>query len=261
VTGLLGRLAAQAVGVQPLVRPRPRSRFEPEPGASGPGDIVELEQEVVAASPPAAQRPPEPSAAQAPPPAAARRRGQGPPERAARDALVGLRPSDRMIEVVTELVAAPAPEPALPHGRRGADPSGGDPRPDPAAPPAAAAIERVEQITTTGAQHAGEPVAGARAAAAAPDRGAADFERGLLSPPVEAFVPAHAASPRPAVVRREERAPEPAPAPEIHVTIGRIEVRAPARPPSPAPAPAGPASSPGLGLGDYLRQRAEGSRR
>jgi hypothetical protein len=69
-----------------------------------------------------------------------------------------------------------------------------------------------------------------------------------------------AARPEPAPTRAERRqATAPAPAapgheraPDVHVSIGRIEVRAPAEPPrAPRAAPAAPA----LSLRDYLRSR------
>lgn len=49
--------------------------------------------------------------------------------------------------------------------------------------------------------------------------------------------------------------PTPDPAPEVHITIGRLEVNPPSRPTPPPPRPRGPAP---LSLGDYLARRAGG---
>lgn len=79
------------------------------------------------------------------------------------------------------------------------------------------------------------------------------------------LVPARTAAPADAGTIRTQagrdrplkRPPAAAPeaAPEVHITIGRLEVNPPSRPPPPAPAPRGPAP---LSLSDYLARRNGG---
>ena len=69
----------------------------------------------------------------------------------------------------------------------------------------------------------------------------------------------HARS-RPTTADLVRTTPDTPPAPEIHVSIGRIEVRAVMPPALPTPRPRASAIGPGLSLEAYLRQRQEGSR-
>ena len=65
---------------------------------------------------------------------------------------------------------------------------------------------------------------------------------------------------RPATPDRVGAMPHTPPAPEIHVSIGRIEVRAVIAPVAATPSPRRAATGPALSLEAYLRERQEGSR-
>lgn len=264
MTGLLGRLAAQAAGVPPLVRPRLRSRFEPEPGGGESGALEELQHDIDA-TPPRATAPEaalraieSPARAREHPDHVAGDRADAPPARrrsaqhAADDRAPRL-PAGRIQASAKTADAAVAPSSA---GIEASESL----RPAPTRPSAAAAAVAArgltEDIDPTTFEASGSP--NRRPLEPSP-------AGGLLATPRIALAAPPASSAPPAVrTRRDARASEPAPPPpEIHVTIGRIDVRAPASPAPHAPAPAPPSSSPGLGLGlgDYLRQRSDGSRR
>jgi hypothetical protein len=73
----------------------------------------------------------------------------------------------------------------------------------------------------------------------------------LMPPRPAASVERMAASPH---ARNAAEAPDPSP--EVHITIGRLEINSPSRPaPPPSPRPRGPAP---LSLGDYLARRQGG---
>jgi hypothetical protein len=76
---------------------------------------------------------------------------------------------------------------------------------------------------------------------------------------VEPGASQHARS-RPVTPDLTRTAPDTPPAPEIHVSIGRIEVRAAMAPVTPTPRPRASATGPALSLEAYLRGRQEGSR-
>lgn len=259
MTGLLGRLAAQAAGAQPLIRPRPRARYEPELGAGGPSDLVEVHQEILPAArsaQPLAQTPQRIE----PPALTPERTATGPGDRAAAREPEPRRPAERGTDVLAPRPVAGERE-AGEAGSKAIAASASDRRDTgPPTRPAAGPKPR-EVIAIVGSDSVGGPVAAAPAATTRTDRRTGKPERGLLSTPEVALAPPPPWQPQSGVQRRDTRPQEPAPQPEIHVTIGRVEVRAPAGPASPAPIPAPPAPSPGLGLGDYLRQRSEGSRR
>jgi hypothetical protein len=87
-----------------------------------------------------------------------------------------------------------------------------------------------------------------------------DSDEALAGPArVGPGVAEHARS-RPTTADLVRTTPDTPPAPEIHVSIGRIEVRAVMPPALPTPRPRASAIGPALSLEAYLRQRQEGSR-
>lgn len=254
MTGFLSRLAEQAAGAAPAVRPRPVARFEPDARLGGGVELVELHEEVTrpveyvrapidrsaARIEPRLQVPAVPRAVPADaspaPPGPAHAEAAGPA--ASGGAEVG--------------AAKRADEPSVPAAR-------GDPEIAPPTRRPAAAPER----STPGIFEHSVPREIADGSRDTEPAAVLPREEGILVPPTAVPPPARAPGEAPQKVVSPRRDPRPDPeddATEITINIGRVEVRPPPAPPAPAPAPA-PARAPGLGLDDYLRQRASGSRR
>jgi hypothetical protein len=263
MTGFLSRLSERAAGAAPVVQPRPRSRFEPGPGAPQPSDLEERHEEVEVASPsvpPSAPPESERSREAAP----ARSGGGQAPERAERPArpeTVDLRPGQPI---------AAGSQASMPL----ADPPAAAPPPSPApAPPVngPAPAKRSAQLPFQGP--ASLDAARVERASSSTDRrrGAADVRRApekrlptdvVTRPVILADIPVPVDVPRlEAHLARRYADAIPDDRSEIHVHIGRVEVRPPA-PAAPPPASRPPSPfSPGTALGDYLGARGAGSRR
>ena len=261
MTGLLGRLAAQAAGAQPAVRRHPRSRFEPDRLTGGASDIVELYRDVnapalvkrtpsVRATPPTSTLVAEP--AQTLPSVGDRRTTDVPEQRRSGDqtAVIPPRRSPPTERRADDAAPSRIPAPPIDRGRAPA-------RAEPAAGPAPfrVAAAGAAVLRTEG-------VAAPRPPTRRLDHGRPRPDQGLLTAPAVRLAPPPSTH-RPASDERRHAPPveEPAPPPEIHVSIGRIEVRATAHPPAAVARPASPPASPGMALGDYLRERSEGRRR
>ncbi len=258
MSGLLGRIAAQASGAAPAVRPRTRSRFEPSPGSAGGVQLVEVHEEISVRVPPTA-----PSAASPParapgsekPPAIEPegRRAAAQPSVAGHAGLPMWAPTPQrrvserhVVDAASVLTPAPLAAPA-PLSAGTALSGGAAP---PTADPAATVRPAPRRVGMVGER---------RAEGDAAELPPLQRRRGLLVEPparLPALRPEAAKTGDDRGVRSHDVAPQ---QPEIHVTIGRVEVRSPP-PPAPARVPA-PPPSPGLSLGDYLRGRADGSRR
>ncbi|HJV92513.1 MAG TPA: hypothetical protein VJ572_03505 [Azonexus sp.] len=271
MSGFLHQLAARSLGLAPAARPRAALPYAvPAPETPAP-DLAAVAPEaaaVVAAAPlPATWRDafgPAPEMAAAPP--AERRAAEPTPASHPRtgSAEIPTLPS------VVPAVSAPRQRPEPSHeGERSANP-----RPTIGALPAEAAnLPRARQQEN-------QAEADSRPAGDAPAAGLLDLES-LISrlvgqatghhtsldntpSPSIAVTPANDQPPRPGhtshrPAERREAAEAASPAadtaPEVHITIGRLEVNPPSRPAPPPPRPRGPAP---LSLGDYLARRAGG---
>ena len=187
----LSALAARALGVARVARPRPAARFEPQPvDELDPVSAPQRRRSTIHA----AERPPA-----APPPVQA-----GP---SAESRATTRTHADPVLLVPSaEADAEQPPSTAPPPARRGGEPA---PR-----------------------------------------------TNGPRTPPPSPLVAAQVAGRRASQPRRETRRDEP---PEVHVTIGRIEVRAVA-PPAPAPTRRPLPQPVPLSLDEYLEQRRSGRR-
>jgi hypothetical protein len=270
MTDYLEHLAARALGLADVVRPRLIGLFEPlDPSdtvvAAEPFEVQEIERPSGRAMPPDPRPVPERSVArrqETPRPAAEARRlqvddrGRAPPasstrserqpsepERAAPPAETAAPPRESDSPAVTaadvetpparQAAAVPAPSPAS--STPGRPPSWPGPR-----PPA------ISQDPPTVA-------ASPRRTAGGPPRSAPQSRVESPSPPrpPSALAPPNGPEPR----RGERDASSPAPtAPTIRVTIGRVDVRALAQP---APRPAAPRRASAIALNEYLKQRRE----
>jgi hypothetical protein len=250
VTDFLTNLVARAAASDAGLRPRPVSRFEPQPVAGEEGELR------VGATPRLVNEPADDAGAAEPRPPTRRRR---------RPARV---PPPRVGEPELE------PEPGeVPRARRRRPPAPdrppraeeppravAPPRPSPREPRRERDVARSEPPTgraqrrrASSRRQAAEPVP------EAPRARTVMVERVRIVPRDE-LVPSPARQPalRPAVLQAATPAATPAaePAPDVHVTIGRIEVRAVPAPPAPAAVERRP---PVMTLEEYLRRRAGGS--
>jgi len=250
MTGMLKRLAAQAAGVPPAVRPRPRSRFEPLPGAPPAPNPPELDEERVAVQP-RAQPAGSPIA----------RRDGGDPPHSTRAAPTPPSPPASVPTVGPEVVRTPPARTDHPSGMPVVE------RPAAAGRPSAAVPERPIVRPVEPERPLPPRVADGVQALASPTRAAdsglptpvAPTPGALIGPPLR--LPAAPVLVSTGSERRPSAPVEQSSPPDIHVTIGRIDVRAPAPPPTVAAAPAATREAPGLGLTDYLRERSDGRRR
>jgi hypothetical protein len=232
MTDYLEHLAARALGLADVVRPRLIGLFEPlDPSdtvvAAEPFEVQEIERPSGRAMPPdprSERQPSEPERAAPPAETAA------PPRESDSPAVTA---ADVETPPARQAAAVPAPSPAS--STPGRPPSWPGPR-----PPA------ISQDPPTVA-------ASPRRTAGGPPRSAPQSRLELPSPPrpPSALAPPNGPEPR----RGERDASSPAPtAPTIRVTIGRVDVRALAQP---APRPAAPRRASAIALNEYLKQRRE----
>lgn len=270
--GFLHQLAARSLGLAPAARPRaalPYAAPAPETALPALAAMPPEPPSGVAAVPlpvtwrDASGPAPEPAAV---PPAERHAAEPTPPSHP--------RATSAEIPALRSVLLAPiAPRQHLEPSREGERPA--TPRPAIGELPApTAAILRAHPPAI-------QPAADSRPAGDEPATGLLDLEslvsrlvgqatsHNLLSPdgtpsPSTAVAPATAQPPRPGhaghrpAERREALAatsPTTDTAPEVHITIGRLEVNPPSRPTPPPPRPRGPAP---LSLGDYLARRAGG---
>lgn len=272
MSGFLHQLAARSLGLAPAARPRaalPYAAPVPETLAPALAAMAPDAPAALAAAPlPATRRDPSGPAPEpaAMPPTDRRTAAEPPPASHPRTASAGI----PALPSVLPTVSAPRQRPDTSH--EGDQPA--SPRPVIATILTGAAIPSVRPPENPAA-------AASRPADDEPTAGLLDLESLVsrlvgqatghhpLTPdgtpsPSTAVAPATSQPPRPSYAshrpaeRREAaEAANPATdtAPEVHITIGRLEVNAPSRPTPPPPRPRGPAP---LALGDYLARRAGG---
>ena len=265
--GFLHQLAARSLGLAPDIRPRaalPYAASAEEPVAGDDNPVAMPASAAASASPnsihdPSANiiRPPaQPLPGEVAAPPGTRSPATPAPDPLAAKPLVPPAPADR--QPPPHLATPPAPD----HTR--------------VAMPAPIVHTPARQETTpTPVAPAINPPSSPRSASPTPDLASLDLESliarlvrpepATAAPQLPASAPtrtvsltqsAKAALPQaPSVVAKASPA-DTEPAPEVHITIGRLEVNPPARPtPPPAPRPRGPAP---LSLADYLARRNGG---
>ncbi|HET7536468.1 MAG TPA: hypothetical protein VFJ90_08445 [Candidatus Didemnitutus sp.] len=276
MNNVFANLAARARATEPVIRPNLVSRFEPAPHASNePTETaVEIDAPHPASRPTVESAPPPPPLSvthPTPPPMLARdasivRSAEPPPPplHAARE-----NPEEKVVTPVspaTPVIVAAAPTPTLPVATPPAAAPvvtsivSSAPVPPTLAPVATVRVEKPEAPT---------PSAAVRSAPAAP----------AVTAPARELRPSHAGEPPtlprfaspPMFVSRDMSpaarqakseavtAPVVA-APEVHVTIGRLEIRA-VVPPAPAPREVAATPAARISLDDYLRNSAKGGAR
>lgn len=270
MSGFLHQLAARSLGLAPAARPRaalPYAAPVPETPAPALAAVAPEAAATVAAAPlPVTWRD---ASGPAPEPATV-----PPAERHAAEPT----PASPFPAARAEIPALPSVVPAVSAPRQRPDTSReGEPtairHPDHAPLPTDAAISSARlpenQATTASRPSSDEPAAGLADLETLISRLVGQATSHHPSPdgtrsPSTAMAPTNGqpprpghASPRPAERRDALAAASPAAdsAPEVHITIGRLEVNPPSRPTPPPPRPRGPAP---LSLGDYLARRAGG---
>ena len=254
-TDFLARLAARAVGEEPVVRPRLAARFEQASEAADEPAPVLADAGSPVAVPPALEAPAiSAKAAEIGPEIVPQR---APVREVRNESAESARAQIRLPEppqtrgpapfaASAPIFEVPAPRAAI-AAMTAASPSASS------QPPIVTAAQIVEPPARVIERIIVQPVAAAQPARPVTER--------AVSPEVRA--PQAVLTPAPA---RSEVLPAPSPPapPEtiVNITIGRIEIRAPAQPPAAAPARARPRPT-AQSLDDYLRaragQRAEGA--
>lgn len=275
MSGFLLRLSARSLGLAPVARPRAALPYAapaadtPPPAAFEPATVSRTNPEFPPA--PAAwpslskdSRPPSPPTAVAADGQPAMRADRDQPAyRDARPALEGI-PPDQALPPQASGSQAPLEKPAAIPNRRTA------PTPPPiAALPYGRSPEPAAALPSTAADASGddrlmelETLVSRLLLVPATDHPVPSAEPPLPSttdaPPPSGLRPDAFPSIRPQAARNDlasagRTASDTAP--EVHITIGRLEVNPPSRPTPPPPRPRGPAP---LSLGDYLARRAGG---
>jgi hypothetical protein len=235
VTDFLTNLVARVVASDAGLRPRPVSRFEPQPVAGEEGELR------VASTPRVLE--------------------ESADDEGAPDPRSPTRRRHRPLHVTTPRVDEPELEPEVgeaPRARRRRPPAPDRP-PRAEEPPRGAAPSRPsrrEPRRERDVAPSEQPAGRAALQPASSRRQAAEHVRVVRRDELD-LSPARQPALRPVALQAATPAATPAaePAPDVHVTIGRIEVRAVPAPPAPAAVERRP---PVMTLEEYLRRRAGG---